>query len=314
MRFSAKFKPFKETPAVRASQTRQHQEAFAAFLLLLPALVLLGTFTLYPFFRSLYLSFHEQLPFIGRLEFIGLENYLGIFTGYFGASYLNSLRVTGLFTLLTVPLTIVLGLFAALLLNRSLPGIGLFRTLVFTTVAVSTAIAAIAWRWMFHTQVGYANHFLGLLGVPGLKWLTDPDTALLAVSIVTVWQSLGFTSVLILAGLQSLPEECLEAARLDGANALRRLWHVTLPLLSPTLFVVTVLAVIDSLTTFGQVHVLTRGGPGEATNLLIYNLYRDAFQNARPGFASAQAFILFVGLALITFAQFRILGRRVFYR
>lgn len=314
MRLSAKIKPFKETPAVRASQIQQRQEALAAFLLLLPALVLLGTFTLYPFFRSLYLSFHEELPFIGRLEFVGLENYLDIFTGHFGASYLNSLRVTGLFTLLTVPLTIVLGLFGALLLNRSLPGIGLFRTLVFTTVAVSTAIAAIAWRWMFHAQVGYANHFLSLLGVPQLKWLTNPDTALLAVSIVTVWQSLGFTSVLILAGLRSLPEECLEAARLDGANALRRLWHVTLPLLSPTLFVVTVLAVIDSLTTFGQVHVLTRGGPGEATNLLIYNLYRDAFQNARPGFASAQAFILFVGLALITLAQFRILGRRVFYR
>lgn len=281
--------------------------------MLLPAFVFIALFSLYPAARSFYLSFYEQLPFVGTLEFVGWQNYRNMFTGFFAEDYLRSLRVTGWFTLFTVLPTVFIGLFVALALNQDVKGIGAYRTFAFVTVAVSTAVAAVAWKWMFNTQVGYVNYLLGLVGVPKIAWLTSPDTALLAVSIMTVWQSLGFTAVLLLAGLQGIDKSFYEAASLDGANRWHRFVRVTIPLLSPALFLVLILTLTNNLTAFGQVDVMTSGGPNGHTSVVVYQLYKDAFQNFRPGFASAQAVVLFVGLSLITVVQFVGLGRRVHY-
>ena len=301
-----------QTSPTFAKQRRR--EVLEAYLFIAPALLIIAVFVIYPAFRSLWLSFHEQIPFIGRLDFVGWQNYRNMFTGSFASSYRNSVRVTAWFTLFTVPSTVVLGLLIALLINRDLPGMALFRSLIFVTVSVSTAVAAVAWGWLFNTQIGFINYLLSFVGVPRIAWLTNPRVALFAIAVITIWQSLGFTAILLLSGLQTISQDCLEVACIDGANALQKLLYVTLPLLSPTLFIVTVLSVINSLTAFGQVHILTRGGPGEATNLLVYNLYRDGFQNFRPGFASAQAFVLFIALGFITLLQFRVLGKRIHYQ
>lgn len=180
-------------------------------------------------------------------------------------------------------------------------------------VAVSSAMAAMLWIFLYNPTAGFLNYVLSVFGIEGPNWLADPTWSLVAVAIATVWKELGFNVIFFLAGLASVPPELNEAARIDGANAWQRFWRVTLPMLSPTVFFVGVVSVIHSFESFGQIHILTKGGPAGATNVLVYSLYRDAFENFRSGFASAQAVILFAIILAATFVQFRIGQKRVHY-
>jgi sn-glycerol 3-phosphate transport system permease protein len=152
-----------------------------------------------------------------------------------------------------------------------------------------------------------------MVGISGPSWLADPSWALPAVSIATIWKATGFNVIFLLAALTGVPKELQEAALVDGAGAFRRFWNITLPMISPTLFFITVVSVIHTFEGFGQIHILTQGGPADATNVLVYNLYRDAFQNFRTGYASAQAIVLFVIILIATLIQFSVGRRRVHY-
>ncbi|MGQ9572779.1 MAG: carbohydrate ABC transporter permease [Dehalococcoidia bacterium] len=282
-----------------------------ALIFLFPSIVIFGAFVFYPLVKAVYLGFYETDPFGNQGDFVGLDQYRTVLTS---ASFRHSLWVTFLFAVYTVPPGIALGLTLALLANQKLPGISIFRLMFSSTVATSVAVASLMWLTLLNPSVGLLNYFLVEAGQPRIDWLNDPDWALPAVSATTVWLNLGLAFIVILAGLQSIPEELYESARIDGASGWRLFWHVTLPMLSPTLFFVSVVGVILAFQSFGQIHILTRGGPLDATTVIVYSIWQDAFQRFDYGVASVQAIALFLLVLGLTVIQIRFLERRVFYQ
>lgn len=281
-----------------------------AILFLLPTLIGLGVFTIYPAIHSVYLSFHSVAPFSSELFYAGTENYTELFSS---PEYWQSLKASCLFALFTVPPGLVISLIIAVLLDAQPYVKTMLRTIFLLPVGISTAMAAMLWVFLFNPTAGYLNYFLATVGVNGPSWLADPAWALPAVSIATIWKAIGFNVIFLLAALTGVPKELQEAALIDGAGPFRRFWNITLPMISPTLFFITVVSVIHTFEGFGQIHILTQGGPANATNVLVYNLYRDAFQNFRTGYASAQAIVLFVIILIATLIQFGVGRRRVHY-
>ncbi|RDI94611.1 sugar ABC transporter permease [Meiothermus sp. QL-1] len=267
-------------------------------------------FIVWPTLSAFWLSFHRENLLGTSREWVGLANYAEMLKD---PAFWRSVGATFVFAAIVAPVQLVLGLVAALMVARPFPGVGFFRTLFFLTTAVPTAVAAVAWGWFLHPVGGTANRWLEALGLPRQPWLTSPELALPTLAVVTAWAGVGFTAILLTAGLQQIPEELYEAARIDGAGPWTQFWRITLPLLSPTLFLVALLVLLSSLTAFGQIHLLTRGGPMESTTVWIYRVYQDAFFNFRFYYASAQAVALFLVLLLLAALQFRFFGRRVHY-
>jgi sn-glycerol 3-phosphate transport system permease protein len=281
-----------------------------AWACLLPTLFVLAVFIGYPAIDSLYLSFQDVDGFTRATTFIGSENYRQLFES---PDYWSSVRVSVWFTLYTVIPSVLLALGIALALDATPFFHSLFRTVFLLPVSISSAMAAMLWIFFYNPTAGYLNYLLSLLGIDGPHWLVDPKWALPAVAIATVWKEIGFNVIFFLAGLAGVPPELREAATIDGANAWQRFRHVILPILSPTLLFVLVVSVIHSFESFGQIHILTRGGPAGTTNVLVYNLYRDGFENFLSGYASAQAVVLFLVILSITALQFWIARKRVHY-
>ncbi|BDG20268.1 glycerol-3-phosphate ABC transporter permease (plasmid) [Thermus thermophilus] len=296
--------------ALSKARLRGGRASLEALPFLLPAYGLFLLFMVLPVLEALWLSLHREDLFGRSREWAGLGNYLEALSR---PEFWKSALLTLKFAAIVVPLELLLGLLAALLVYRPYPGVALFRTLFFLTTAVPTAVAAVAWGWFLHPVGGWANQALKALGLPPQPWLTSPELALPTLAVITAWAGVGFTAILLTAGLQAIPEEVLEAATVDGAGPLTRFFRVTLPLLSPTLFLVGLLLVLKSLTAFGQIHLLTRGGPAESSTVLIYRIYQDAFFNFRVPLAAAEALLLFLALLLLAALQFWLLGRRVHY-
>jgi ABC-type sugar transport system permease subunit len=282
-----------------------------ALIFLLPSLVIFSAFVFYPLVKAAYLGFYETDPFGNQGDFVGLEQYHTVLGS---DSFRHSLWITFLFALYTVPPGILLGLALALLANQKLPGISIFRVVFSSTVATSVAVASLMWLTLLNPSVGLLNYFLIETGQPRIDWLNDLDWALPAVSATTVWLNLGLAFIVILAGLQAIPEELYESARVEGASDWSLFWHVTLPMLSPTLFFVSVVGTILAFQSFGQIHILTRGGPVDATTVIVYSIWQDAFQRFDYGVASVQAVALFLLVLGLTVVQLRFLERRVFYQ
>jgi len=282
-----------------------------ALIFLAPSLVIFSAFVFYPLLKAAYLGFYETDPFGNQGDFVGVDQYRTVLTS---ESFRHSLWVTFLFALYTVPPGILLGLALALLANQKLPGISIFRIMFSSTVATSVAVASLMWLTLLNPNIGLLNYFLVEAGQPRIDWLNDLDWALPAVSATTVWLNLGLAFIVILAGLQTIPDELYESARVEGASDWSVFWHVTLPLLSPTLFFVSVVGTILAFQSFGQIHILTRGGPLDATTVIVYSIWQDAFQRFDYGVASVQAVALFVLVLGLTVIQFRFLERRVFYQ
>jgi len=280
------------------------------WLLLLPALIALGVFIIYPALASFYLSVHEVDPFSLKAFYVGMDNYRELVAS---PDYWQSLRVSFTFMLLTTVPSVTLCLAIAVALDANPYARGLLRTIFLAPVAISSAMAAMLWIFLYNPTAGYLNYLLERVGVTGPNWLGDPRWALLAIAIATVWREIGFNVIFFLAGLSSIPRDLLEAAAIDGAGKFQRFRHVVLPILSPTLFFVAVVSVINSFQSFGQIHILTQGGPANASNILVYKLYQDAFNNFRTGFASAQAVLLFAIILVATVIQFAVAKRRVHY-
>ena len=286
------------------------REWVLALLLLSPSLLLFGVFVYYPLGRTIWLGFHTQDPFGNSQVWVGSDQYQAVLSS---GAFHNSLRVTATFALITVPLGIAFGLGLAVLAHQRLRGITFFRTIFSSTVATSVAVASLMWLTLFNPSIGVVNQFLKEIGREPVLWLQDPSTALTAVSLTTVWQNLGITFILMTAGLQSIPDELYESARIDGASPARQFLHITVPMLSPTLLFTSVVLTINAFQSFGQIDLLTQGGPLERTNVIVYSIYEQAFRNFDYGAAAAQAIVLFVIVLALTLIQFRVLERRVFY-
>lgn len=299
---------------VRARTARRRAREARNFLLalafLLPSLVIFITFVFYPLAKSIYLSTYLTDPLGRPSVFVGLEIYQDLLTD---PDFQESIWVSVKLALLIVPSVIVLAMALAVLANQRLRGIGIFRLIFASTVAVSTAIASNIFLMLYSTQSGTFNWLLHLVGIPAVPWLLDPFWAPIAIAIATVWMTLGFTFIVLLSGMQGIPEELYESAALDGAHGWSMFRNITFPLLSPTMFFVAVVTTIGVFQAFTQIYIMTKGGPSNSTNTIVFSLYLDAFQRFQFGIASAQAMILFVIMLVLTILQFQVLERRVHY-
>ncbi len=282
-----------------------------ALLYLLPSLVLFGVFMFYPMIYSLYLSFFFTDAQGSPALFVGLENYAYLWES---ASFRRSVIVTLLFVAMTVPAGVVLALFLALIANEKLRGIGFFRTIFASTLGMSVAASAVIWLFMFHPTAGILNAMLLGLNLPAVSWLQDSTMALVSIAITTIWMNTGFSFLILLGGLQNIDEHLYESARIDGAGYFYQLRRITVPMLSPTLFFIITISFINAFQSFGQVDILTGGGPAEATNLIIYSIYREAFIYYQFGPASAMAIVLFAAVLVLTLLQFKFGERKVHYQ
>ena len=291
-------------------------KSLEGYLYLAPTLIILGIFVFWPIVSSFQMSLTRVAPFGGVVREVGLENYQRLWEEIItGGEYFNNLWVSLLFTLGTVPTGIVLAVALAIALAYPLRRLSwLHRLLIFVPIVISSAVTGVIFRWMYNPATGYMNHWIGLFGLDPVNWLTSKDWALISVILAVVWRQLGFNVIIALAGVQNIDATYYEAAKVDGANLWHRVRHITLPLLSPTLFFLLIINVINSLQTFAEIEILTDGGPGQATTNMIYAIYVDAFVGTPfRGFASAQAYILALLIILMTVLNFRGFGRRVHY-
>jgi sn-glycerol 3-phosphate transport system permease protein len=283
-----------------------------AALFLAPCLVIFAAFVLYPLGRTFHLSFFSN-DLLGRpVHFVGLEQYQRIVTDPY---LIGVMGTTALFLVYTVLPGIIIGLGLALLLQPKIAAIGVFRALLATPFAFSVAAAAVVFNVFYRPGIGLFNGLLQQMGLPAIDWLTSPNYALGSVAIVSIWRYMGYTLIVCLAGLQSIPDELYEAARIDGASSWHRFRYITLPLMTPTLFFLLVVSTIHSLQTFGEIKLMTAGGPVNSTTTLVYSLYKSAFAygSSDYGLASALGVVLLLVVTVITVIQFRFLQRKVFY-
>ena len=276
---------------------------------LLPSLSILMIFGLVPFVQGIYYSF-TKYPLLQSPTFVGFDNYVRLTEDQI---FIESLKNTLTYMAVTVPIRISIGLALALALNRAFPGRTLLRALFYFPVVTPLIIAATLWLFLYNTHFGVINAVLVEFGMERVKWLTDPDLAFPSVMIMSIWKTMGWNMVILLAGLQGIPNEIYEAASVDGANRWTSFWRITLPLLKPTILVSAVISTINASQVFEQVFVMTRGGPGYSTMTLVQLVYNSAFQQYEMGYAAAVSTVLFLIILVITFIQFRFLNEEVSY-
>lgn len=292
------------------AQKRRALALGRALLFLAPSLILFLTFVFIPLIRTVRLSTYLTNPIGVTTKFVGLGQYVRLFAT---PAFMNSLSRSALFVLYTVPTVILLALLLAVLGNLRLRKISIFRVIFSITIAISGATASLMFLYLYHPSIGAFNYFLSLLGLPGVPWLTNEHTALVAIAITTVWLQLGLNTVILIAAMQGIPEELYESAMIDGAGGWQRFLNITLPLLSSTFFFLAVVDMLASFQTFTPIQIMTSGGPLDSTNLLVYSIYREFYFNGKYGLAAAQSIMLFfIMLALTTF-QFTVVERKVYY-
>lgn len=292
--------------------TGRREKRWTVGLFLLPSLVGLFAFCLIPMAASIVYSLldYDLLKPIEAVRFVGLSNYLRVLTG-------RELYDTGLHTLtyvvLYVPLVLVFSLFQALLLARDFRGKTAYRVIFYTPVITSWVAAAVVWKWLLNGQYGAFNQLLSLVGIRGPSWLSDRAWAMPGVVIAAVWKDCGYFALILLAALKAIDKSYYEAADIDGARFWRKLGAITLPLISPTLFLLVVIIIIGSLQVFDSVFIMTGGGPAGATTIFMERIYRYAFRMYKMGMASAFSWVLFVLILLFTLVQFAVQRRWVNY-
>ena len=273
---------------------------------IMPSLIIFSLFLFYPFFKTLYLSLYKTDKMGQPKLFVGFENYTDLFSS---PSFYNSLVVTFVFVAIVVLGSMAIGLLTAVLCNKSFPGIRAFSTAYALPMAIASSSAAMIFKIILHPSVGIANKVLN----SNINWLTDPKYALICVAVQTAWLNSGINFLYFSAGLSNIDESIYERASIDGANSIHQFFKLTLPGLSPILFYTFVVNIIQAFQAFGQVKILTQGGPGESTNLLVYSIYRDAFFNYRFGSAAAQSVILFAIIMILTLVMFKMEKKGVKY-
>ncbi|WP_245863125.1 carbohydrate ABC transporter permease [Candidatus Viridilinea mediisalina] len=289
---------------------RERHEWLLFVLLIGPNLALFAVFTYWPLIYNFYLSFVRWNFLRPTKPFVGLDNYANVFSS---AQFWTIVTNTFVFAFFSVGLTLIIGLALALLINQPLRYRNTARAVLFSPVIMSGAVVAVVWSYIFDPRYGLIDQFLRPLGIASPNWLSDPAWAMPAVIIVYVWKNLGYAVVIYLAGLQGIPRELYEAARVDGAGPWARFWHVTLPGLSPIAFFLSVTSVLATFQAFDIIKVLTDGGPVISTTTLIYHLYTLGFVSYDAGQAGVVAVVLFMIMLVLTIIQIRYLEQRVNY-
>jgi multiple sugar transport system permease protein len=287
---------------------RIDREERAALTMVTPVLVLLIALSIFPLAWSIATSFRvENLFNPARSHWVGFNNYIYLFT--IDETFWKSVLLTTIWTVVTVSVELVLGFYIALLIDRASGFVGILRTLIVIPVFVSPVAMALTWRFMFEPISGIINYLLRSTGLPALPWHTRPETSLISVMLVDIWQWTPFVALILVAGMQSLPAEVLEAARLDGVKGLRFIRKVLLPLLRPVVLVVLLLRLVDAIRVFDSVFIITRGGPGTSTLLASVSMY-TTFLSGRLGVMAAFGFILVVVINVIVALFLRVLYRQ----
>lgn len=281
------------------------------FVVLSPTLLILVLFLYYPVIQTFILSTY-RVAFLGlRKQFVGMENFVSLFQD---AGYLHTIQVTAVITTAVVVGGLAVSLGIAMLANQNIRGGSIYRVLLVWPFALSPAVSGVIFLFMFSPGFGAANYLMFRVTGVELNWLGNPRLAVILIIMASIWKNLGYNVVFYLAALQNLNTEVLEAASIDGANAWQRFWNVTFALLSPMTFFLLITNITYSFfDLFGMIDLVTKGGPLDATNVMIYNLYRDGFEYYKTGLAAAQSVILFAAVVALTLIQFRTSGRRVHY-
>jgi sn-glycerol 3-phosphate transport system permease protein len=294
----------------RARASPAPRTSWSAYLYLLPSLVFLVAFSLWPAVESLYQSLYRISLLSPDRSFVGIGNYAALLNQ---ALFWQVIGNTALFGLVTVPVSVVIALGFALLLNRKMSGLGLWRTSIFYPTVLPMISGAAIWIFLYVPSYGLIDRILALLGGAQINWLGTDGLALPAVMVTTIWKQAGYYMIFFLAGLQGLSTDVLEASQLDGATYLRTLRHIILPLLMPTTVFVTTIALVSSVQAVDQVYLMTQGGPDNATNLVVYLLYQIAFANWDTGQAAALTVLLMLVLFGISWLNYRSLDRYTHY-
>lgn len=270
------------------------------YLLIAPGFIIYALFVLLPILWTVAMSFTDYN--LKTFSFVGLSNYIQLFQdAVFGKSVLNTI----LYSLITIPVTMALSLFLATLLNQKIKGKGFFRTLFYMPNIFSMVAVSMAWLYLFDTHNGILNRLLGAIGISPVGWVTSTSTALLSVAIMSIWNMTGYNMILFLSGLQSIPEYLYEAASIDGATRWKKFIKITIPQLAPTTFFVFVMACINSFQVFGQVLIVTNGGPLNSTTTIAHQIYKNGFEYYKMGYASSQAVVLLLIILAITLVNFK---------
>jgi len=288
----------------------RRQETIAGYLFLLPNIIGFLVFSSIPVLVTLSISLLDW-DLIRAPRFVGIDNYVKLLTD--DATFRKVLVNTAYYVLGTVPAGIILSLLMAMAMNANVRGISFFRAVFFIPVISASVAVAMMWRWLFNTDFGLINLGLTSIGLARVPWLSSTAWAMPALIIMAVWKNLGFNMVIFLAGLQGIPAQLYEAASIDGANGWHRFRYITVPMLAPTTFFVLVISVIGSFQVFDLAFVLTKGGPGEATNTMVMYIYNQAFQFFHMGYAAAIAWVLFGIIFVITLVQTQLQKRWVHY-
>jgi len=286
--------------------TNKKRNNTLAYLFFLPFGLFFVIFKIYPFIRSLYLGFFKWDIF-GSPEFIGLENFYTLFgTDKFWEALWHTLY----FTILTVPPLVIIGFLIAILLNSKIKFVGFFRAGFYIPYILSITVISLMWKLMFNETFGIVNKITSIFGIESINWLNDPSYAMPAVAFATIWWTLGFNIILYLSAIQQIPDSYYEAATLDGANSWQKLIHITVPLIKSTHILVIILQIIYSLQIFGQVYIMTGGGPGGTTRTLVQYIYENGFKYFKMGYAQANAAVFFLIMLGVAIAQVKLMSKR----
>jgi multiple sugar transport system permease protein len=288
---------------------RGMRREWSAYVFLLPGFLIFSLFTVFGVIFSLFLSFHQWDILNPAKPYVGVKNYQELLQD---PNFHQAVTNTLYYVFVSIPLTLLAGLGAALLLNQRIRARGFFRALFYIPVITPLVISAIVWKFIYNGDYGLLNYYLEKLHLISrpVEWLGNPSLAMPSVIAFSVWQSFGFAMVVYLAGLQAIPQEVVQAAEVDGAGAFQRFRYVVFPMLAPTTFFLVVVMVIQSFQAFTQIAIMTAGGPIGSTTTIVYYMYQEAFQFFRMGYASAVTWALFVMVFVFTVAQVRVYARR----
>lgn len=284
-------------------------EIIEPWLFLLPALCVFGVFLYFPLGKTIYLSTFLTDKFGNAKIFRGIQNYVDILSGKYSREFWNSIWVTVRFVFFVATGGLIMGLCTSLITVNKFPGKAFASAIFAMPIAIASSAAAMSFKMILHKSIGLLNHLLGT----SINWLSDPVWTFPIICILSVWLASGINFIFIGAGLRNVPEELYESASIDGAGYWRKLWSITLPSISPTLFFQIIINIINAFQSFNLVKLLTMGGPQEKTNLIVYSIYLDAFRNFRFGTAAARSIVLFFIIMVITLIQFRAEKRSVHY-
>lgn len=277
-----------------------------AYLFILPFVAFFTLFKLIPFAQAVWLTFYKW-DILGKPEFIGLANFRTVFAT---TRFWTSLWHTAYFTLLTVPPLVILSFLLAVLVNAKIPLQGFFRSAFYLPYILSISVVCLTWGLLYNSSYGLFNSILTQMGFPAVKWLADAKFAMISVAVTTIWWTLGFDFLVYLAGLQQISTSYYEACEIDGGTGWHKLVYITFPLLKRSHVLVVVLQVIASLQIFGQIYLMTNGGPGGKTRVLVQYIYEEGFRNFKMGYAQTVAFIFFVMMIGVSYIQIRLMMQK----